>query len=72
MKKTIKNRIGNALVISFMASIGWGIVAYLNDGLMTGIGLFCAMYLPIFILMIILVYMKPELDLFNKTPEVNK
>jgi len=72
MSKSISNRIGNALILTFMASIGWGIIGYLNSGIIFGIKFFCAMYIPLFIAMIILVFSESNLDLFNKTFEGSK
>ena len=66
--KTIKNRVSNAIVLSFIATLGWFILGLIVDGgglefaIRFGIG----MFIPLFILMIILVFCEEDLDLFQR------
>jgi len=64
--KTIKNRIGNAVMMAFMGSIGWGVVGgIINKDIIFGLSFFCAMFFPLLLATIILFICNQELDFFD-------
>ena len=64
--KTKKNRLGNAFLMSFMASVGWFFMAIFVGGFIFAIQLGGIMFLCLFIVFCILMFNDERLDFLSK------
>ena len=66
MMKSIKNRLGNALLMTFMATIGWFILGLAVTDFIGAIKLVGVMFLCLFIVFCIMLFNDENLDFLSK------